>query len=63
LIGLALVIGCSRIYLGAHYFSDVLGGFLVGAAWLAACISGIETVRRRRNAAAAPDGQHGVEYP
>jgi membrane-associated phospholipid phosphatase len=52
LISLALLIGCSRIYLGAHYFSDVLGGFLVGAAWLAACISGIETVRRRKNVTA-----------
>jgi membrane-associated phospholipid phosphatase len=61
-VAVVLLIGCSRIYLGAHYLSDVLGGFLVGAAWLAACISGIETVRRRRSAAAAPDRQHGVEY-
>jgi undecaprenyl-diphosphatase len=53
LIGVALLIGCSRIYLGAHYFSDVLGGFLVGTAWLAACITGIEAVRRRNRAASA----------
>jgi len=53
LIGLPFLIGSSRIYLGAHYFSDVLGGFLVGSAWLAACISGIETVRRRKRAASA----------
>jgi len=29
-----LLIGCSRIYLGVHYPSDVLGGFSLGASWL-----------------------------
>ena len=43
----ALVIGFSRIYLGAHYFSDVVGGFAFGGAWLSVCISGAEVVRRR----------------
>jgi membrane-associated phospholipid phosphatase len=45
---LVLGIGFSRIYLGAHWFSDVLGGFTAGAVWLAFCISGIEIIRRRR---------------
>jgi membrane-associated phospholipid phosphatase len=31
---LALAIGCSRIYLGVHYASDVLGGFCAALAWL-----------------------------
>ncbi len=31
---LALLIGVSRIYLGYHYFTDVVGGFFAGAAWL-----------------------------
>jgi undecaprenyl-diphosphatase len=46
---LVLAIGFSRIYLGAHYFSDVLGGFAVGGFWLAACLTGIEAARRRGN--------------
>lgn len=32
---LILLIGLSRLYLGAHYFSDVVGGYFLGAIWLA----------------------------
>jgi membrane-associated phospholipid phosphatase len=44
---LVLAIGFSRIYLGAHYLSDVLGGYAVGGVWLATCITALETLRRR----------------
>jgi membrane protein DedA with SNARE-associated domain/membrane-associated phospholipid phosphatase len=44
---LILLIGLSRIYLGVHYFSDVVGGYAAGVVWLAACVSGLEIVRRK----------------
>jgi undecaprenyl-diphosphatase len=45
---LVLLIGFSRLYLGAHYFSDVVAGYAAGTIWLAASISGTEVARRRQ---------------
>jgi len=42
------LIGLSRIYLGAHYLTDVLGAIAVGLAWLAFCWTGVETLRQWR---------------
>lgn len=44
---LILAIGISRLYLGVHYFSDVVGGYAAGALWLSTCITGIEIARRQ----------------
>jgi membrane-associated phospholipid phosphatase len=49
-IGAALLIGAigfSRLYLGVHYVSDVIAGFLAGGLWLTICISAFDIVRRR----------------
>jgi membrane-associated phospholipid phosphatase len=46
---MVIAIGFSRIYIGAHYFSDVLAGYVVGVAWLTACVTGCEVARNGRN--------------
>jgi undecaprenyl-diphosphatase len=50
---MVLLTGISRIYLGAHYPSDVLAAMVEGCGWLAVCITGCSTLRRRRAAQAA----------
>ena len=47
---LALLVGCiglSRIYLRAHWFSDVIGGFAIGAAWLTFWLTWVSCARNR----------------
>jgi undecaprenyl-diphosphatase len=50
---LVAAIALSRLYLGVHYFSDVVAGFAAGTVWLAACVSGVEVARRQRRLAPA----------
>ncbi|MFZ2293808.1 MAG: phosphatase PAP2 family protein [Polaromonas sp.] len=45
LVGL---VGLSRIYLGAHYLSDVLAAMAAGSAWLAFSLTAAGTWRRRQ---------------
>ena len=56
---LTALVGFTRIYLGVHYLSDVLGAMAEGAAWLALCLTATETMRRGRRRKAAGAGGRG----
>jgi membrane-associated phospholipid phosphatase len=40
---LVTTIGISRVYFGVHYLTDVLAGWIAGAIWTAAVMSGDES--------------------
>jgi len=43
-----VLIGFSRICLGTHYLSDVMGAMAAGIAWFASCYTAVEVLRRRQ---------------
>ncbi len=44
------LVAASRMYLGAHFFSDVLAAFFESVAWLGLCLVGIHLIRAQTTA-------------
>ena len=45
---LVVAVGTSRLFLGVHFLTDVVGGFLLGLAWLSASVAAFATWRHDR---------------
>jgi undecaprenyl-diphosphatase len=58
---LIAAIGFSRLALGVHYLTDVLGGYTLGAAWLAASTAAFGIWREERGRKPATPIEEGVE--
>ncbi|MBE9010295.1 phosphatase PAP2 family protein [Pseudanabaenaceae cyanobacterium LEGE 13415] len=46
---LIALIGFSRMYLGVHWFTDILAGYAAGFVWLMTCVLSLEIWRHRKD--------------
>ncbi|HVE93437.1 MAG TPA: phosphatase PAP2 family protein [Acidimicrobiales bacterium] len=58
---LVFAIGFSRLALGVHFVSDVLGGYVLGAAWLLGSVAAFEIWREERGRRTTEPLEEGIE--
>jgi hypothetical protein len=51
---MVLLVALSRLYLGAHFLSDVLAAAAEGIAWVGVCLMAVATLQRARTVRRAP---------
>jgi undecaprenyl-diphosphatase len=59
-VALVVVVGLTRIALGVHFLSDVVGGWLIGVAWLLATATAFREWRRQ-DGLAVPRATEGLD--
>lgn len=47
------LVGLSRVYLGVHYFTDVVGALVLAILWLGVCLAVVQALRRHQGGGVA----------
>jgi membrane-associated phospholipid phosphatase len=47
LSAIIIIVGFTRMLLGVHWFTDILGGYLLGLTWVSVCVAVIEWQRAK----------------